>query len=239
MRSEFDLFREIFGDDMKFGGFPGGGGFTAGGGGFPGAGGFGGGGGFPGAGFGTRSARQQKDQDQEIEYGLSLEDMYKGCSKKIKLTRKVLDASGEQMDVTKLHEFTLKPGIKPGTKIRFEGEGDEKPNLLPADVVLVIKEKPHPRFSREGNDLVLKEKISLSKALTGFEQIVETLDGRKFRLPVREIVSPGYRKTIHNEGFPIKGDVNNKGDLHIVYEIEFPTYLTSDKKTKIKELLDS
>lgn len=71
------------------------------------------------------------------------------------------------MSVTNMHEFTLKPGVKAGTKIRFQGEADEKPGMQPGDVILVVKEKKNEKMERDGNDLIIKEKVSLADALTG------------------------------------------------------------------------
>jgi len=45
-------------------------------------------------------------------------------------------------------------GWKDGTKITFEGEGDESAGVLPADIVFVVKTKPHDRFTREGDHLL-------------------------------------------------------------------------------------
>lgn len=50
-------------------------------------------------------------------------------------------------------EIRLKPGWKAGTKITFEREGDETPQQEPGDIAFIIREKPHPDFSRDGSDL--------------------------------------------------------------------------------------
>jgi DnaJ-class molecular chaperone len=46
---------------------------------------------------------------------------------------------------SKVLTVTIKPGWKKGTKITFPCEGDEGPNQVPADVVFVLVESPHPR----------------------------------------------------------------------------------------------
>lgn len=75
------------------------------------------------------------------------------------------------------------------------------------------------------------------RAFTGFETTVENLDKKKFRVPIREIVTPGYRKVISGQGFPIKGDWNSRGDLILAFEIVFPTYLSEEKKKRVREAL--
>lgn len=40
-------------------------------------------------------------------------------------------------------------------KIKFEREGDQAPGIIPADIVFVLNEREHPRFKREGNNLII------------------------------------------------------------------------------------
>ena len=127
-------------------------------------------------------------------------------------------------------EIDIKPGWKAGTKVRFEREGDQAPNMTPGlyssgasnfwgekivvevsldacsllvlslpppkkkththtgDIIFVIREKQHPVFQRDGNDLVYTHNIKLSEALTGTTVEVKTLDKRSLRIPVSDIV---------------------------------------------------
>ena len=56
--------------------------------------------------------------------------------------------------------------------------GDERPGSIPADLVFIIEEKPHARFSREGNDLVHNARLPLVDALCGATVRLQSLDGR-------------------------------------------------------------
>lgn len=49
---------------------------------------------------------------------VSLEDLYKGIVKKVKLTRTIVDAaSGRNMEVENVLEINVKAGWKPGTTV--------------------------------------------------------------------------------------------------------------------------
>jgi DnaJ family protein B protein 4 len=111
--------------------------------------------------------------------------------------------------------------------------------MKPADIVFIIDEKPHDIFTRDGNDLVMTEKISLVEALTGYTARVTTLDGRSLSLPINSIIHPNYEEVIPGEGMPIPKDPTKKGNLRIKFNIKFPSRLTSDQKTGIKRLLGS
>lgn len=133
----------------------------------------------------------------------------------------------------------VKPGWKKGTKITFPDKGNEAPNMKPADIVFIIDEKPHDVFTRDGNDLVMTEKISLVEALTGYTARVTTLDGRSLSLPINSIIHPNYEEVIPREGMPIPKDPTKKGNLRIKFNIMFPSRLTSDQKAGIRRLLGS
>lgn len=56
-------------------------------------------------------------------------------------------------------------GARPGERVTFEGVTDEKPGFVAGDLHFVFVEAPHPRFSRDGDNLYLTKEISLVDAL--------------------------------------------------------------------------
>lgn len=171
-----DIFKNFFGTADPFqarggdnssdeeGGMP----FKMGGGGMGGMpGGMGGFGGIPGMGGmpgGQRStslprnmAQQRQEKAPPIQHDLAvtLEELYTGANKKMRITAKKYDpATGRTTSVSTDKQITIKAGWKDGTKITFEKEGDQAPGVVPADVIFVVKTKPHDRFTREGDDLM-------------------------------------------------------------------------------------
>ena len=69
-------------------------------------------------------------------------------------------------------------GVKSGEKITYTGEGDEAPGIQAGDVVFEIEQKPHPRFTRRGDDLLYQSEIELVTALSGGTIFIEHLDER-------------------------------------------------------------
>ena len=86
----------------------------------------------------------------------------KGCAKRMKISRKVLRPDGRREAEEKVLNIDVKPGWKAGTKITFQREGDQKPNSIPADVIFIIRDKPHDIFKREGSDIRYTAKITLA-----------------------------------------------------------------------------
>jgi DnaJ family protein B protein 4 len=141
--------------------------------------------------------------------------------------------------VEEILTIEIKPGWKKGTKITFPEKGNEQRGLIPADLVFIIDEKPHSVFKRDGNDLVVTQKISLVEALTGYTAQIATLDGRNLTVPVNTIISPSYEEVVKGEGMPIPKEPSKKGNLRIKFNVKFPSRLTSEQKTGIKRLLTS
>lgn len=169
----------------------------------------------------------------------SLEDLYKGTAKKMKISREVIDSSGRTVPVEEIISIVIKPGWKKGTKITFQDKGNEQPGVTPADLAFVIDEKPHKVFTRDGNDLVVTHKISLAEALTGYTVQLTTLDGRILTILVSNIISPGYEEVVPREGMPFSKDPSRRGNLRIKFDIKFPSRLTEEQKMGFKKLLGS
>ena len=169
---------------------------------------------------------------------VSLEDLYSGTTKRLKVSRRLLSGGTED----KVLEIQVYPGWKSGTKIRFPKAGNEQPGGESQDLVFVVEEKPHERFTRDGNDLLTTLKLPLVDALTGTgaKQVIEALDGRKLQIPTPAgIVKPGTTVTVPGEGMPIRkeGSVKRKGDLMVKWDVVFPDRLTPAQKEGIRKVL--
>ena len=160
----------------------------------------------------------------------TLEELYNGRIKKIKISRKIQDNSGVVRTETNILEINIKPGWKSGTRISFRGAGDILNNKPKQDVQFIIEEKPHPVFNRKGDDLRIIINLNLKEALCGTEKEITTLDGKKLKFAIKNIISPGMTKVYNGEGMPTK--YGNRGNLIIKFKILFPTEL-SDKQKQI------
>ncbi|PKI18357.1 hypothetical protein CRG98_049369, partial [Punica granatum] len=103
------------------------------------------------------------------------------------------------MPVEEFLAIDVKPGWKKGTKLTFPEKGSEQPGRIAADLIFIIDEKPHKTFTREGNDLVVTQKISLAEALTGYTVRLTTLDGRSLTIPINNVIHPNYEEVVPRE----------------------------------------
>ncbi|CAG7818991.1 unnamed protein product [Allacma fusca] len=170
---------------------------------------------------------------------LTLEEIYTGCIKKVMICKKILTEDGQSTEVReKVLTITLEPGTPAGAEFVFPDEGDQGPNIQPADIVFVIREQRHEVYERDGNNIIYKACVNLCETLCGITLPIVTLDKRSFNVSVVHIIRPGYEKVVKGEGFPVFGEVGNKGDLIIQFEVKYPHTLTQAQKKVVKAALD-
>lgn len=185
-----------------------------------------------------RTKPQKQDPPVEHDLYVSLEDIFKGCTKKMKINRKVLNPDGRTTRrEEKVLTINIKPGWKAGTKITFQKEGDQSPNTIPADIVFVVRDKPNPIFKREGSDIRYTVKLTLREALCGTKVDIPTLTGDRIGLRLTDIIKPNTVKRISGQGLPYPKDVTKRGDLLVAFDIKFPDHLNEPTKQILSDCL--
>ena len=133
-------------------------------------------------------------------------------------------------------EVDIDRGVPEGHKVTFEMEADQSPDLLPGDVIIVIRTKNDATFARKGDDLEATVKITLREALLGFEKTLQHMDGRGVPLSAQSVTPHGKRVKIAGEGMPKFNVPSEKGDLYITYQFELPRFVSKDQREKIEKL---
>lgn len=246
----FNIFSQFFGGSSPFGGaghdgtfsfqsFGGspGGGFTSFGGmpggmggGMPGGMPGGMGGGMPG-GFRSASPPVQEETVQ-VNLPVSLEDLFIGKKKSFKVG--VKDQRGVQEK--KQIDIQLKPGWKAGTKITYKNYGDYNPQTGGRKTLqFVIQEKPHPVFTRNGDDLECVIPLTFKESLLGFSKTIQTIDGRKIPISRSSPVQPTETSRYPGQGMPLPKNPSKRGDLVVRYKIDYPISLNDVQKNVIAQ----
>ena len=140
-------------------------------------------------------------------------------------TGKIVAKGVKQVKERKILEVPIDKGVKNGRKVKFDGESDEHPGLLPGDVIFVVQEKAHSRFKRKGADLLMSKEINLCESLCGTKFIVKQLDGRELLISTEpgKVIKPGEIMCVEDEGMPYEGNPYTKGKLFIAFDVKFPT----------------
>jgi DnaJ family protein B protein 4 len=196
---------------------------------------FGGGGG--GGGYGGGYGPPAKGPDTTHAIRCTLEELFTGVTKRVKLTRRRTDAATRRPAlVEEVLSIDVRPGWKAGTKVTYAGKGDEgQGGGPPGDVVFVVEEKPHPAFTRDGDTLTYTARVPLRDALTGINISVPTLDGRALPVSVAGVATPTATKVVKGEGMPVsRGPPGGRGDLHVRFDIAFPRSLSEEQKEALR-----
>lgn len=130
--------------------------------------------------------------------------------------------------------INIPAGIDTGDRVRLSGEGEAGLNGAPSgDLYVQMKVKPHPLFSRDGNNLYCEMPISFVTAALGGELDVPTLDGRvKLKIPPETQSGKVFR--LRGKGTPsVRGGSN--GDLMCKVMVETPVNLNRQQKDLLSE----
>ena len=126
-------------------------------------------------------------------------------------------------------------GIDHGNTLRLSGRGAAGPRGGPnGDLYVHVRVAPHPRFVRDGLDLVHELHLPVTQATLGHHIAFETLDG------VEDLVVPAGTQTgrvfrLRGRGVP-RVDGRARGDLLIEVVVETPTDLSREEEELIRRL---
>ncbi|EQC39455.1 hypothetical protein SDRG_03657 [Saprolegnia diclina VS20] len=166
----------------------------------------------------------------------------RGQGKTIRETDRCKACKGNKVSKErKVLEVHIEKGMRNGQRITFKGEADQAPGTIAGDIVFVVQEKEHATFQRKGANLIMEKKITLVEALCGFETIVEHLDGRHLHVKTKpgEVIKPNQFKAVQGEGMPQHGNPFVKGQLVILFKIEFPTSVSADQVRALQSVFPS
>ena len=124
---------------------------------------------------------------------------------------------------------TIPAGVETGMRLRLSHEGEHGVNGgPPGDLYVAITVKPHPHFSRKGNDLLYNLNVSFVTAILGGKVEVPTLKGATV---VKVPEGTQHDKVLRLKGLGVP-DIKNKqpGDQLIRVNIQLPTKLTPRQK---------
>eukprot|EP00736_Rhodelphis_marinus_P008062 Rmarinus@m.2969 len=176
----------------------------------------------------------RKPSAKEVTIDVSLQDLYTGTAQTVKVPLQRVSGS-EQKIVDKDVPVKIRKGMKNGEKITMAGKGDHRlGSTEKGDLVFIVREKPHPKFSRDGDNLIYTASISLADALLGTELEIKTLDKRTLKVDLSDkVIHPEGKKTIQGEGMPKAG--GGTGNLVIKFKIKFPKELSAEQKRLLRE----
>ena len=188
---------------------------------------------------GNRNMFQKiKREPQIYEIKCTLDMVYNGFKKTLKLHRKRYDEDTKQINkIEKIIPLNIPKGISDNRKIVLEQEGDcLGPNEIPGDIIINLRIMPHVDFVKDGDNLIYTKEISLKDSLIGMNFDVKHLNEKKINVKIDNIITPNYEKIILKEGLPIFQS-SEYGNLIIRFKINYPTSLSNKQIEELKKIL--
>ena len=127
-------------------------------------------------------------------------------------------------------------GVDMGQSVRVRGEGCVGSNGGPnGDLLVEIRIKRHPIFTREDMDVLCEVPISFAQAALGAEIEVPTLDG-KVSYTIPEGTQTGREFVLRGKGIPEIGNAQHRGNHRFKVVVETPTHLSKEQKELLEKL---
>ena len=177
---------------------------------------FGGAGAHAGArGRAGRTPRHQPAEQLEAVAELTLEEAFRGTSRRVMMPR-----DGKEQSL----EVRIPAGVTEGSRVRA------------GDLFLTVRVLPHPQFEVRDRDLLTKFKVPLTTAVLGGEVSVPTIGGSPLRVRVPELTAPGRVFRLKGQGLPAPGKPDDRGDLYATLEVTWPAALTDEERRHYESL---
>ena len=159
-------------------------------------------------GGGRRGPR--KGQDLQTEASISFRESVFGTNLDLRLSAD----RGAAQNIT----ARVPAGVNDGAKIRVKGKGAAG-EAGPGDLFILLHVKPHPIFSRKGENLLVNLPITFAEAALGADVKVPVLSGDEVTVRIAPGTPTGRTLRVKGRGI-VKGAVT--GDLLVTVEIQVP-----------------
>lgn len=127
-------------------------------------------------------------------------------------------------------------GVTTGNRVRLSGQGEVGPGGGPAgDLYVEIREREHPVFVREGDDLHASVRVPMVEAALGSEIELESILGEDITVRIEAGTQPNDVVNLRGKGMPnVRGGA--AGDMVIHLDIAVPTHVNSKQKDALRKL---
>ena len=123
-------------------------------------------------------------------------------------------------------------GVADGQKIRLRGRGRPSPDGGESgDIVVQVKVRPHPVFTRDGQNLRVTVPVTFTEAALGATIQVPTLDGDTVHLKVAPGTASGRVLRVKGRGITTK---KGAGDLLAELQVAVPSHLSDAAKSALE-----
>jgi molecular chaperone DnaJ len=176
-------------------------------------------------GGGRRGPR--KGQDLQTEATISFRESVFGTTLDLRLATD----RGQAQNIS----ARVPVGVNDGAKIRVKGKGAAG-EAGPGDLFILLTVKPHPIFSRAGENLTLNLPVTFTEATLGADIKVPTLNGEDVTVRIAPGTSNGRTLRVKGRGI-VKGSTT--GDLLVTIQVQVPQRVNEKAEEALKKFAEA
>ncbi|MCY4068096.1 MAG: molecular chaperone DnaJ [Acidimicrobiaceae bacterium] len=136
------------------------------------------------------------------------------------------------------YNVDIPAGVDDGTTLRLGGRGAAGPRGgTHGDLYVHVRVRPHPRFHRNGSDLVHELHVPFTQAALGAQIDYETLDGNE-DVAIPRGTETGAVLRLRGLGVPHVNNSRRRGDLLIQLVVDVPDDLTAEQEELVRRLAE-
>jgi DnaJ-class molecular chaperone len=165
---------------------------------------------------------KSKGSDAIVYLDVTLEDIYRGTLKKVKVTKKMPNGK------TKNEMVNVRVGVTSddGDSITVTGAGnhityDNKVASEPGDAIFYINVKDHPIYKRRSCDLFTTINITSDEAMNGFKKTLKGIDKKSFTINVKKLNKSSDVHIVKGRGLRKNATGMAFGNVHVSFVILF------------------
>lgn len=171
--------------------------------------------------------RGSRGRDLEYQIEIDFDTAIRGGVRDLSISRQ----KQEGVETEKL-SVRIPAGVDNGSRIRVQGKGEG--GGAKGDLYLRVKVKPHPVYTRKGDDIYLEVPVTVYEAALGKKIEIPTIDGTA-EMTIPPGVQSGTRLRLKGKGVTnLKTKV--RGDQYIEIRIAMPDKISEEDRKKYEEL---
>ncbi len=171
--------------------------------------------------------RGSRGRDLEYQIEIDFDTAIRGGVRDLSISRQ----KQEGVETEKL-SVRIPAGVDNGSRIRVQGKGEG--GGAKGDLYLRVKVKPHPLYTRKGDDIYLEVPVTVYEAALGKKIEIPTIDGTA-EMTIPPGVQSGTRLRLKGKGVTnLKTKV--RGDQYIEIRIAMPDKISEEDRKKYEEL---